>query len=107
MDYKQLYAKAIKYLMSRDYIVTSNISSPGAMAYPKDSNLCTLAVYYFEGYRSEEVLVWKTDAYPEDCHDVEALMLMGCRSAENTLKSTVVKMKPAESYIPTWVRDLF
>ena len=107
MDYKQLYANSIKYLMSRDYMVTSNISTPGAMAYPKDSNLCTLAVYYFEGYSREEVSVWKTDAYPEDCHDIEALMLMGCRLSKSTLKSTVVKPKPAESYIPTWVQELF
>lgn len=107
MEHKQLYAQAIKYLISRGYTVEHNRTSITTKAYPKDGNLCTLAVAYWGSYIEDDVVVMKTDAYLEDCHDVEALLLMGCRLSKSILKSTVVEMKPAESYIPTWIRDLF
>lgn len=107
MDYKQLYAKCLKYLMSRGYTLEHNRTTAGTLAYPKDSGLCTLCVFYWSSYKGNTVSVWKTDAYPEDCHDIDALMLMGCKLATSTLKSSVVEPKPTESYIPTWVRDLF
>lgn len=107
MDYKQLYANSIKYLMSRGYVVEHNRTTAGTLAYPKDSNLSTLAVFYWSSYKGDIVSVWKTDAYPEDCRDVEALLLMGCKLSSARLKSTVVETKPAESYIPTWVQELF
>lgn len=107
MDYKQLYANSIKYLISRGYIVEHNRTSSGTLAYPKEGDLCTLCVFYWSSHKGDTVSVWKTDAYPEDCHDIEALMLMGCKLATSTLKSTVVEAKPAKSYLPTWVQELF
>ena len=107
MDAEHLYAQAIKYLMSRDYIITPTSIVNGIRAYSKDSIYCTLGVFYWRESKGHSVAVWKTDTYPEDCRDYEALVLMGCKAAETTLKSFIVETKPAESYIPTWVQELF
>ena len=107
MNAEHLYAQAIKYLMSRDYIVVPTTVVSGVRAYGKDGDLCTLGVFYWREANGHSVAVWKTDVYPEDCRDYEALLLMGCKPSKAKLNSCVVERKPAESYIPTWVRDLF
>lgn len=107
MNKEQLYAQAIKYLISRDYIVTPASPYNGIKAYNKDDTNCTLCVFYWMTSKGPSVSVWKTDRYPEECPDYKALLLIGCRPADNVLKSFIAGPKPTESYIPTWIRDLF
>lgn len=107
MNEEQLYAQAIKYLVSREYIITPASPYNGIRAYGKDDIHCILCVCYWRTSSGPSVAVWKTELYPEDCPDYKALLLMGCRPARATLKSSIAGLKPEKSCIPTWVQDLF